>query len=287
MGLIKADHASVRVAPFSMRDIEKQARGMLVRAEQQAEQLLAEAQGEAERLKAEARAQGMAEGLAQGRADGLEAGREMGRAAAMEAHRAELAQLARALAAAAGEIEASRRVLSAAALRDVVELSIAIARRVTKRQAAIDPEVLRANVAESLKLVLRAADVRIAVNPAQRSVLESVLPQLQVEWPDLKHVEIVGDETVLAGGCRVHTRDGVVDGDLETQLDRVVGELVPGGRPEQSEGSSVAEILRLRDASRRSAQDDMGADASRRSAQDDTGDGGDGAGRLSGGEVDR
>ncbi len=43
MGLIKATSAPPSLAPFSMRDVEQQAKAMLLRARQQAEALLAEA----------------------------------------------------------------------------------------------------------------------------------------------------------------------------------------------------------------------------------------------------
>jgi flagellar assembly protein FliH len=112
-------------------------------------------------------------------------------------------------------------------LREVVALAVAIARRVTKRQGLVDPEVLTENLREAMKLVAHAADVRIAVHPQQKVVLESVLPQLRLSWPDLKHVELVEDSALSPGGCRIFTARGTVDADLDGQLDRVVNDLLP------------------------------------------------------------
>ncbi len=47
MPLIKSSLAPVTLRPFSLRDIENQARAILLRAQQQAEQLIAAAQAEA------------------------------------------------------------------------------------------------------------------------------------------------------------------------------------------------------------------------------------------------
>jgi flagellar assembly protein FliH len=114
-----------------------------------------------------------------------------------------------------------------AALSEVVELAVAVARRVTKRQGEIDPRVLEANLVEAMKLVVHAADVRIAVHPEQKAALLETLPRLKMQWPDLQHVELIEDANLSKGGCRVLTRNGEIDADLAGQLDRVVRELLP------------------------------------------------------------
>ena len=229
MGLIKAQSAPSTLQPFSMADVEAAAKRILLRARHQAEQLLAEAQREAEALKEQYKADGMAEGLEQGRADGMSQGLAAGQSQALEMHRQQFAEVLGALATAAGELDARRQDLEADALREVVQLAAAIARRVTKRQGLIDEGVLAANVAEAMRLVVHAADVRIAVHPAQRRALEAALPALRMEWPSLKHVELIDDPTLAPGGCRLLTRGGRIDADLDGQLDRVIADLLPAG----------------------------------------------------------
>src|SRR5215207_7400568 len=142
MPLIKSPHVPSGVSPFSMRDVESVARGTLVRAREQAEALLAEAQREAEVLKTE----GYADGLASGQRDGFAKGQQEGTAAgtkhAFAENKAQLTNVITALAAAVTELDASRRNLESDGLREVVALAVAIARRVTKRQGLMDPEVL-------------------------------------------------------------------------------------------------------------------------------------------------
>ena len=53
------------------------------------------------------------------------------------------------------------------------------------------------------------------------------MPHLQIEWPALGQAQIVDDATLTPGGCRVFTEHGQIDADLEQQLDRVVGGLMP------------------------------------------------------------
>jgi len=105
-------------------------------------------------------------------------------------------------------LDAARRDLEADGIGEVIALATAIARRVTKRQAAIDPAVLTENIREAMKMAVHAADVRIAINPAQRKTVSDELPQLQLNWPNLKHVELIDDPQVVVGGCRILTRNG-------------------------------------------------------------------------------
>jgi flagellar assembly protein FliH len=227
MGLIKSSNSPASLQPFSMRDIEAQARALLLRAQQQADQLLAEAQADAMRLRTEARVLGLEEGRAQGRAEGLAQGQQHGRQEARDAHAAELAQLVHALSNGLTEFDASRRDLEAGGLRDVVELAVAIARRVARRVGRLDPVVLTDNLRDAMKLVISESDLRIMLHPEQRQLLEQELPSLKLQWPALEHVELVDDPALLPGGCRIATRGGMVDADLNTQLDRIVQDLLP------------------------------------------------------------
>jgi flagellar biosynthesis/type III secretory pathway protein FliH len=59
-----------------------------------------------------------------------------------------------------------------------------------------------------------------------------VLPRIGAQWPNLKHVELIADGTLVPGGCRVYTGGGVIDADLELQLERIARELVPGSEDE-------------------------------------------------------
>src|SRR5678816_3105756 len=87
MGLIKSSAAPPSLAPFSMRDVEEQAKALLLRARQVAERLLAEAQREGEEIKRRAHADGLAEGLREGLRLGTEEGHKAGRQEALDEHR--------------------------------------------------------------------------------------------------------------------------------------------------------------------------------------------------------
>jgi flagellar assembly protein FliH len=228
VAVIKANNVGGSgAAPFSMSDIEEQARALLVRARQESERLIAAARVQADHIKRVAHAEGIVagrkEGLEKGHAEGLKNGHEQ----ALAEHRAALTQVVAALTAATGALEAARGELEAVALREVAELAVAVGRRVTKRQAAVEPDVLSANLVEAMKLVVHTADVRIAVNPAQKATLQDSLPRLRLQWPQLAHVELVEDRNLAPGGCRIFTAHGEINADIDAQLDRVIADVIP------------------------------------------------------------
>lgn len=230
MGVIKSADVPASVSPFSMKDVEKQAVALLRQARQQADHLLAAAQAEGEVLKQKARIAGYRQGHEEGRAKGYAEGLADGQQKGLDERRAELGDLISALRNAAASINESRLKLQADGLNDVLSLAVAIAERVTKRMGILDPQTAIANVTDALKLVGHESDVRIAIHPSQKASLARALPQLKIAWPRMEHVDIVDDERLAPGGCRVYTARGEVDGDLDQQLQRIVTDLLPDSK---------------------------------------------------------
>jgi flagellar biosynthesis/type III secretory pathway protein FliH len=226
MAVIKSNEQPPVLTPFSIRDIEVQAQTLLLRARRAAEVLLGEARREGEQLRAKAKAEGSAQGRLEGIRQGTEEGRKTGHDAALAEIKPQLSQTLTALAAAVTQLDAARHDLESAGIHEVVQLAAAIARRVTKRQAMLDPMVLVENVKEAMKLAVQAADVQIVIHPRQREMLTNELPRLKMEWPSVKHVELTEDEAVGMGGCRIMTRHGEVDARIDQQLDRVISEMM-------------------------------------------------------------
>jgi flagellar assembly protein FliH len=87
--------------------------------------------------------------------------------------------------------------------------------------------VLAENVRESLKLLMRRDEVRIAIHPTQIGTLRELLPRLNLDWPGLQGVEMMEDASIAPGGCRVTAGQGEIDADLQHQLDRIAAVLIP------------------------------------------------------------
>jgi flagellar assembly protein FliH len=216
-----------------MKDVEDHARQVLLRARKQAEELLIEAQAEGEKLKARARADGHAEGTKAGFAEGTAAGLKAGHQQALSEHGAALTTLVKTLTTLSTEINASRHQLEDDAASAVVQLAVSIARKVAKLQGQRDPAIIVANVDAAARLVIRDVDVRLSLHPTQRQTLLDALPALKQQWPSLAHVELVDDQTLSPGGCRIRTRGGLIDADLDRQVDQIAQDLLPEKMNEQ------------------------------------------------------
>src|SRR5436309_1577232 len=113
MPVIKSENAPSQLTAFSMADIEKQAKAIVIAARVRAERLIHAAQQEADELKRIAHIQGLAQGKKEGIAKGTEEGRTLGRDQALAEQRQELANLLSALTQALEELDASRLNLEA------------------------------------------------------------------------------------------------------------------------------------------------------------------------------
>jgi flagellar assembly protein FliH len=226
MPLVKAITAS-RLDTFSFHDVERQAVDLMKEAHRQAAEVKAAATAEAETIRRQAAEQGHAEGHAEGVVAGRADGEQAGRQEAFEQQATELREFAGALAGMLNEIGQRHQALHDAAAEHVTALAVAVAEKVTKRQGALDVEVLKANVTAAARCVADAGALRLAIHPDQASALAEALPLLGVEWPALADAAVMPDKSVTPGGCRVHAAGGTVDADLQTQLDRLAAELLP------------------------------------------------------------
>ncbi|HVT89472.1 MAG TPA: FliH/SctL family protein [Tepidisphaeraceae bacterium] len=233
MGVIKSNNAPASVSPFSMRDIETQAKAILLRAQQHVDQMIAAAQTEAALQRQKAYDLGFAAGREDGLRRGIEEGKAVGTQTALNEQKPRLEQLVKTLTAAVTEIDSHRAWMESSAASQVVQLAVAIARRVTKLQGSLDPNVLTENLAQAMKLAVHAADVRIAIHPTQKQFLSEKLPALKMQWPKVSHIELIEDAGLAPGGCRIFTAGGEIDADLDRQIDRVASDLLPSreGKP--------------------------------------------------------
>ena len=110
--------------------------------------------------------------------------------------------------------------------KQAVHLAAAIAKRIVRRELREQPQITLALVREALELASGGAHVRLLMNPVDHQNLGSEVQRLTADLNRLAPTEIVADPQISAGGCRVETRFGSIDQQIETQLSRIETELV-------------------------------------------------------------
>jgi flagellar assembly protein FliH len=234
MGLIKSTNLTdIPASAFSLLDIERRAEALVTRARAEADQVLAQARRDADGLRAKARAEGLAQGQAQGRQEGRAAGEAQGKQAALAEHKVKLADAIKAITSASQQLDARRASIESDARADLLKLAVLIARRVTRRLAETDPAVASEAVARAVATLQNKTRVGIVVNPAQKQLIEQMLPELKLAWPAMQHVELRADGAVKPGSCVVRSGSGEIDTDLDAQVDRIVELLVPRSAGDQ------------------------------------------------------
>ena len=177
-----------------------------------AEALVNQARSEADRILAEAMRQ--AQGLRQqGEAEGRQRGFEVGRAEAVAAVNARMQGEVDALAALLESIQEERSRVFAAVEGELIDLAMAIARKVIGDAVARDTEGFMQMASAAAQQLGQAGPYQLRVHPEDARRLNERWPQEQRrEW------EIVPDDRIAVGGCIVSCGASQVDARPETQL---------------------------------------------------------------------
>lgn len=106
-----------------------------------------------------------------------------------------------------------------------VHLAAAIAARVIRREVRHEPEITLSLVREALELAAGSPNVRLHLNPEDYKSLGVEVRTLIKAMSSLGDADVTPDATIAQGGCRVETRFGTIDQQIETQLQRIEEEL--------------------------------------------------------------
>lgn len=200
-------------AAFQFDDLAHQAQGYIDNVQQKAREILAQAQHEAQAIRQKAEKEG----------------REAGQRAIQDLVAKQVGQEMKtalpALSQAIDELTRNRQAWLAHWEQRAIHLATAIAGRVVRREVERTPEISLTLVREALEMTAGQSQIVIRMNPEDQKILASQLKAISAETERLGTFEIVADDSISRGGCRLETRHGAVDQRLETQLARIEAEL--------------------------------------------------------------
>lgn len=182
----------------AQQEAKQEAEQVLAKARAQASQMLAEAESRVQALEKEAEERGLAFGKAQ----------------AKQATESALQQLKTVFEASHQE----RQRLLGDVEREVVHLVLDIVRRLLKIEPLINEQVLIRVTRNALEHLGQKLEVVISVHPEDTELLHFSLSQIQDLALD---IVIEPDDTLHIGSCRVHSKAGRIDADLNTQFDAI------------------------------------------------------------------
>lgn len=106
-----------------------------------------------------------------------------------------------------------------------VAIAARIAEKIVRAQLKDNSEVLRVWMEEAIVAMRDERDLRILVNPDDFAVAGRFLQSLSRTVPHAGSVEVIPDPEIKPGGCIVRSKNGQIDQQLETQLQRLVDQL--------------------------------------------------------------
>jgi len=117
--------------------------------------------------------------------------------------------------------------------RQVVQLALALARRIVRRELTLDPDLVGAMAHVALERLGDASPATIRLNPEDYAVVSS---QRGETWAGT-NVSVVPDPALPRGGCHVESAFGVIDASVDAQLGELAAALLgeaTAGAPESA-----------------------------------------------------
>ena len=162
-----------------------------------------------------------AQAYQQGFGDGMEKGALEGQTAGFEEATQKLQPVLDGLQQAILHLEQLRQKTYQSIEQEVVELALAIARKVICREVEVDKEVVVCVAREALKEVEDPGNIKIKMNPSDLQFINETKYQLSELIGNVNHVTIEPGQSIQSGGCVIETNLGEIDARIEKQLQAV------------------------------------------------------------------
>ena len=169
---------------------------------QQCEHMVEEARLKVSEIEKEAYEKGFAEG----QKTGSEVGEKMAEA------------LLQQYSASLDALNGLRSELFATSEREIIRLALEIARKIIKREVAIDEELILALVKVALARVADQTLITVRVNPKDHHAIERHQAAAPETGALSESIKLVEDPLIARGGCIIETQSGTIDARIEEQL---------------------------------------------------------------------
>jgi flagellar assembly protein FliH len=204
-----------------------------VAEEESADSIILTANARAGDVRRRAHDEGLLNGYAEGYADGLKQGREQGYREGHEhgyadGHGEAIADAAEVLHSAtrvAAEARIERAELLEAVDNSLVELVMAIARRVILAELTVDPSLVQQSVRAAIRAIGDSPIATIHFNPDDAEILQETWDELRQRFGD-GGLQLVPDPRIQRGGCIVDADNRTVDAEIASKLDEIQRQFV-------------------------------------------------------------
>lgn len=211
---------------FNFDDIQQRCDEHVERIRAKTREMLEQAQAEADAIRRTA----AEEGRKQGRTEGLQdaAAQIESRASALAEERVaeQLATALPALQQLTGELNTERQQWLESWEEQAIRLTAAMAGRIVHREITRDPTIAQTMIAAALEVVAGVAELTVHLHPQDVEMLGERANEYLSRLAGCREVRIVADPQISPGGALIETQHGQLDARVDSQLDRIVDELL-------------------------------------------------------------
>jgi flagellar assembly protein FliH len=133
------------------------------------------------------------------------------------------------------ELTTVRTDMIRATERQMVQLALAITRRILQREVSLDPDLLLAMARVALERLGESAHVTVRLHPEDYAAAGAA----RVSQLTSSNVTLVSDSRLSRGACRVESEMGLLDAGIDAQLQEVGRALMGGDDPAHSTATAA------------------------------------------------
>lgn len=204
----------IKAGQTQANEIIAQAQQLVEQAKQECANLVeaakTEATNESVKIREIAQKEGFEEGYKQGFTEGTNSLEEKFRALDLFAK---------------SQYDVKHNIIKSAEL-DIVDLVLAISRKVCKKALDYDTEILKNITVDAIKQLKDKENITITISPELAEKIYSISEELKEEIPKLNSIRIIEDANVSADGTIVETPLSRVDCRLKTQIDQIAEKMM-------------------------------------------------------------
>ncbi|MCX4028893.1 flagellar assembly protein FliH [Endozoicomonas sp. SM1973] len=164
----------------------------------------------------EGKTAGYQEGLTKGQEDGYQQGLQQGQEAAIEELHKQMGRLQQLINALYNPIADQDEALT----QQLVNIAIAIAKQVVQRELQLDSSQITTVVRAAIQAMpITDQQIKVFLNPQDIDLINEHVAQQGENW------QLLPDDKLLPGGCRVETANSLVDASVEARLSQLTERL--------------------------------------------------------------
>ncbi|MHC4698605.1 MAG: FliH/SctL family protein [Planctomycetota bacterium] len=223
--VIKAGRAGPvlrNLSTFDLADHLAKADAVIAEAKRRAAAIVSATKREAAENLKQSRESGYKAGHKDGYEEGARRGHEDAHRESIERFNKQQVHVVAAMQDAIAQIDAMKEDLRLAAEKDLIDFAVSVAGKLTFAVGRVHREAALDNLRRALPLVASRTDLTIRVHPDDIASMETFADSVLTRADASRVFDIVPDDTLAPGGCKVLSGQTEIDATLETQVAEMV-----------------------------------------------------------------